>query len=169
MLFTIRNRDHALALAARASTADLKTGMVVVFVQGGASGDQPQVRKATGAELADATVQKGIVWYRAKEDDADIDFTWDPATNSMTVKAAALIPLNAQVTVLTGKVIVAYHKSLLPAGLLPGTVRETAKIAFDSATNFPGVYNAGGANGLQIAVGSVFRIDGPEVTMVVVL
>jgi hypothetical protein len=163
-MITIRNAKTAQSVSARASTADLKPGMIVAFVAGAANGDQPKVRKATIAEIADATVLKGIVDYIPADSDA-VDFTIVPATQVLT-PVDDTIPLDAQVNVWFNKPIVAYHESKLPAGLKPTTQREGTKVAFDGDTALPAAYNAGGADGTQVIMGMVYRNDGPEMTIV---
>lgn len=164
-MITIRNADLAQSVSARASTADLTPGMVVAFVQGDASGDQPKVRKATTAELTDATVQKGIVDF-IQPDSQDVDFNYNVVSQALT-PIAKTIPQGAQVNVWFGTLVIAYHDSLLPAGLKSTTIRETAKVAFDSTTALPAVYNGAGANGTNGYVGMVYRVDPVEVTLVV--
>lgn len=166
-MITIRNEDKALSLSARASTADLVSGMVVVAVQGAASGDQPKVRKATAAELADVKVQKFIVEYDAP-DSNEVDFDINVVTQGLT-PIAKTIPQNAQVNIWMGTLVIAYHETLLPAGFKAANAREAAQVAFDGDTNLPAAYNAAGSDGTQIVSGLVYRVDGPEVTLVVKL
>lgn len=166
-MITLRNTDLATSVSARAADATLVPGMVVKLVQGAASGDQPKVSKASAADLADATIQKGIVDF-IQPDSQAVDFTYDVNSQGLT-PIAQTIPAGAQVNVWIGKMVIAYHDSLLPAGLLSTAVREASKVAFDSTTSMPGVYNAAGANGLNVFVGTVYRVDPKEVTMIVTL
>lgn len=174
-MFTVRNSDHALSLSARTATADLKAGMIVAFVQNTSTvaGEQPLVRKATLAEITDPTIQKGLVDFIV-EDSLAVDFdislvdqTLSPTTNAHN--ATPVIPLGSQVNVWMGKLVVSYHSADLPAALLPTAVREGARVAFNNTTNLPAIYNSGGADGSQTPVGIVYRIDGPEVSMLVTL
>ena len=167
-MITIRNEDKALSLSARASTADLVSGMIVVAVQGAASGDQPKVRKATAAEIKDVKVQKFIVEYDAP-DSTEVDFNINTVTQGLT-PIAKTIPLNAQVNIWMGTVVIAYHESLLPAGFKAADAREASPVVFDSDTNLPAAYSAGGSTDATDTVeGFVYRVDGPEVTLVVKL
>lgn len=166
-MITIRNEDKALSLSARTGEANLVPGMVVKLAQGVASGDQPKVIKCVAADLTDVTVQKFIVDYTEK-DSNDVDFTLDPVTQLLT-PIAKTIPLNAQVNIWYGTVVIAYHESLLPAGFKAANVRESAKVAFDADTAFPGPYASGATDGLQSAKGFCYRVDGPEVTFSITL
>lgn len=166
-MITIRNEDKALSLSARASTNDLQSGMVVVAVPGTASGDQPKVRKATAAEIADTKVQKFIVEYDAP-DSQEVDFDINVQTQGLTA-LTKLIPQDAQVNIWMGTVVIAYHDSVLPVGFKSTDAREADKVSFDGDTALPAAYNNAGADGTQIVVGLVYRVDGPEVTLVVKL
>lgn len=157
-MITIRNRDVAIGLSARASTADLTPGMIVVMVGGDASGDQPKVRKATAGELADSLVQKFIVDW-APDDSTDVDFTVDPATGDLTAESQ-VIPADTQVTVFMGTLVIAYHEDVLPATLV--ATREPVRVGFDSATNLPSI-----AADAELDCGFKYRIDGPEHTFVI--
>jgi hypothetical protein len=172
-MITIRNADTTLSLSARTATADLIAGMIVAFVQSTASGDQPKVRKATIAEISDPTVVKGIVDFIVDDSLAvDFDISLIDQSLSPTVNihnANMVIPLNAQVNVWLGKVVIAYHSSNLPAALKSGTVREGMKLSFAGGTNLPALYASGGVDGSQTPVGMVYRVDGPEVTMLITI
>jgi hypothetical protein len=163
-MIVIRNRDHSLAFTARANAADLRNGMVVKF-SGVTANGTPQVQRATTADLTDASIQKGIVWYRGK-DDTEVDFEMDATGVTMTA-IAKVIPQDAQVTVYTGKMVVAYHSSLIPAGLQ--NAAALAKVAIDSTTSFPALWVNAGANGTGTSVGFLERKDGPETTLVLSL
>lgn len=158
----IRNRDHGHAFTARTVDATLKQGMVVKFAGETANGTLT-VAKPTAAELADPTVQKGVVWYREKLDNV-VDFEMSPSDPTVMTVIEKLIPNDAQVTVYTGRLVVAYHKTLLPAGLVAAAVRS--KVAFDADTALPAVYNSASTDGTEKAVGFLERKDGPEYTLV---
>jgi hypothetical protein len=158
-MITVRDRSAAISFSARTGEAGLVAGMLVKFVAGSASGEQPKVVKATGADMADATVKKGIVDY-IQPDSLDVDFDINVVTQALTAQAKT-IPLNAQVNVWMGTIVLGYHESLLPATLKPAVVREPAVVGFDGATNLPAL-----AVDAEIDNGFVYRIDGPEVTMV---
>lgn len=155
-MIVIRNRDHSLALTARAGEAGLKQGMVVKF-DGVTANGTPKVVKASDADLADATVQKGIVWYREK-DSLTADFEYDPATLTLTPLDME-IPEDAQVAVFTGKMVVAYHTSVLPSALV--NAPALSKVSFDGTTGFPTL-----VTDAEPVFGFVERKDGPEITMV---
>jgi hypothetical protein len=161
-MIVIRNRDHSLAFAARAGTG-LRTGMVVKFSGTTANGTL-QVAKATLADLEDATVSKGVVWFRDK-DNTEVDFEADPTGVSL-VAIAKDIPENAQVTVYTGKLAIAWHKSLLPTALV--NAAPLTKVTVDPTTGFPAVAGPGDAEVDPDPVfGMIERKDGPEITLVV--
>jgi hypothetical protein len=162
-MITIANSTLALPFSARVSTTDVKPGMIVTFIQGTASGEQPQVRKATLAEIQDATVPKGIVEY-FKPDSTDVDFDVDPATQALTLEDTT-IPQNAQVTVWMGKPVVTYYGAVLAADLAPATVREATKVGFDADTNFPAAYLGSATDGREICTGFIYRVDGPAITI----
>ena len=164
-MITVRNADMALSLSARASTADLQPGMIVVFVVSAASGDQPKVRKATNLEIADVTIPKGIVDFIVDDSEA-VDFTINTVTQALT-EVSNVIPINSQVNVWMGKLVIAYTAANLSATLAPATVREATKVAFDADTAFPREYLAGQTDGGQIPMGIVYRVDGPEVTLLI--
>lgn len=167
-MITIRNEDKALSLSARASTADLVTGMLVVMVQAAASGDQPLVRKATEAEMENPAIRKFIVEYDYP-DSQDVDFEINTVTQALT-PIAKLIPEGAQVNVWTGDLVIAYHESAIPTTL--EATREGTAFGFDQATNLPAVVadsdlttfpDTGGA-ATVVPIGIKYRIDGPEHT-----
>jgi len=162
-MITARNVMLSLPLSARTATADLKTGMVVKFVQSAASGDQPLVAKATAADLVDPTVLKGVVDF-IQPDSQYVEFSLDTTTLTITPLAES-IPQGAQVNVWTVKPVIAYHASKLDASLSPATIREGAVVAIDGDTSLPALYSAGATDGRQKAVGTVYRVDGPEVTI----
>lgn len=165
-MITVRNEDTANSVSARAGAASLKAGMLVVLAQGAASGDQPTCVKATAADIADQTVRKFIVDYEQK-DSLDVDFDIDVTDSSLTVEAKT-IPNGAQVNLWYGDIVIAYHESLLPTGAKAADLREgTQKIGWDADTGLPAKYNSAGTKGEKVALGVVYRIDGPEVTMLV--
>jgi hypothetical protein len=165
-MITIRDRSKALSLSARASTADLQTGMIVVMVQGAASGDQPKVRRATAAEIQDVKVQKFIVEYDAP-DSLEVDYVIDPATQLLTAQPRP-IAVNAQVNIFMGILVIAYTEDVLPAGFKAANIRESVQMSYDATTSFPAAYSAGGtANGTDTPKGHAYRVDGPEVTFIV--
>lgn len=167
-MITVRNADTVQSVSARASTADLQPGMIVAFVQGTASGEQPKVRKATAAEIIDATVMKGVVDF-IPDNNEFVDFDVNTVTGGLTAKSD-VIPVDSQVNVWMGPcLVIAYSDDVLPSGLKSATVREASKVGFDGDTAFPGVYASGATDGLQSAKGMVYRVDGPEVTLIVSL
>lgn len=167
-MITVRNQSVALSVSARTGAATtLKAGMVVKFAQGAASGDQPTVVPVVAADLSDPKVVKGIVDY-ITPDSQDVDFDVTTATLALS-PIAVVIPAGAQVNVWLGKLVIAYHESLLPAGFKAANARESDKVSFDADTGLPAAYNAAGADGTQTPVGMVYRVDGPEVTFIITL
>jgi hypothetical protein len=162
-MITVRNADNAHSIAARAGAAGLRPGMVVKFAQGAASGDQPTVVKAVAADMSDATVLKGIVDF-VQHDSQFVDFTVNQVTQVLTA-VDDTIANGEQVNVWMGKIVIAYHDADLPTLLKSATVRESAKVAFDADTSFPAEYLTGQTDGRQVATGMVYRVDGPEVTL----
>lgn len=164
-MLTVRDYRLAQSLTARAKTgASLKPGMVVVMEQGASSQDPPVVSKATVEDIGDATVQKFIVDY-LQPDSLDVDFTWDPSTYGLTPENV-VIPDEAQVNIWSGKIVVGYHDSALPTALQSANAVVADKVGFSTATGFPAKYDAAGAAGEDTYFGYVYRVDGPEVTMV---
>jgi hypothetical protein len=170
-MITIRNEDKALSLSVRAATDDLTTGMLVVMVQSAAAGDQPLVRKATGAEMINPAIRKFIVEYDAP-DSNEVDFDIDVVTQDL-VAIAKPIPVGAQVNVWTGDLVIAYHESAIPASLR--ATREATAFGFDATTNLPSVtadaesttFPDAGGTPTVIPIGIKYRIDGPEHTFLV--
>lgn len=166
-MITVRNAETCQSVSARAGQANLKPGMVVKFAAGAASGDQPTVVAVTAADLDAATagtITLGIVDY-VQPDSLDTDFTIDPATQVLT-PVAKTIPNGAQVNVWMNKPIIGYHKDDLDASLDPATVREPQKVAFLVANGMPAAFNAAAVDtGAENYMGFVYRVDGPEVTL----
>lgn len=166
-MITVRNRDTALSLSARAG-AVLKPGQVVKFAAGAASGDQPTVVAVTAADLdaaAAGTLTIGIVDY-VQPDSQDVDFDVNVVTQGLTAQAKT-IPSGAQCNVWTNKPVIAYHSSVLDASLAPATVREPQKVAFLVSNGLPAAHNAAAVDtGAENYMGFVYRVDGPEVTIV---
>lgn len=170
-MIVIRNQDQALSLSARAETADLQSGMLVVMVEAANAGDQPLVRKATQGEMTNPAVRKFIVDYDA-EDSQEVDFTIDPVTQALT-PITKVIPIDAQVTAWTGDLVIAYHEAVLPASV--EAIREGTAAGFDSATNFPCVvadadsptFPDTGGTATVVHPALKYRIDGPEHTFLV--
>lgn len=167
-MITVRNPSAALSVSARTAAATaFVPGMIVKFAQGTASGDQPTVVAPLAADMSDAKVLKGIVDF-VTADSQDVDFTINPATQALTL-LSEVIPAGSQVNVWMGKIVIAYNNANLPAALQGGTVREATTVTFSNATQLPAVYNAAGTDGSQVVVGMVYRVDGPEVTMIITL
>jgi hypothetical protein len=162
-MITLRNTDMALAFTALAGEAGLTPGMIVKFVQGTSSGDAPKVVKAAAADLDDAKIKKGIVHF-AFEDSQEVDFDINVGTSTLTAQAKT-IPAGGQVTVFTGRPVIAYHKSALDSSITFGSLREGAQIGFDGTTGLPGLFAAGEAGGRENYMGWVYRMDGAEVTI----
>jgi hypothetical protein len=162
-MITIRNQDLALPFTAVAGEAGLKPGMCVKFVQGTATGDVPKVMKAAAADLDDAKVKKGIVHW-VPEDSQSVDFDINVA-NSTLGAVAVTIPEGAQVTVFTGRPVIAYHSSALDSSITFASLREGAQIGFDGTTGLPGLHAAGETDGRENYVGWVYRMDGVEATI----
>jgi hypothetical protein len=161
-MIQIENRSQAFGVTARAG-AGLKPGMVVKLAQGTAAGDPPQAVAVSAADLADVTVDKGVVFWEQSDSQA-VEFSFAPATQSLTLKTVT-IPTGEQVTVLFGPVHIKYHKDLLPAALDPATVRESAKVAFDGDTGLPADYASGATDGRQVQIGHVTEVASPLVSI----
>lgn len=168
-MITVRNQSVALSVSARTAAATaFVPGMIVKFAQGPASGEQPTVVAPLAADMSDAKVLKGIVDF-VTADSQDVDFTLNPATQAL-VLLSEVIPAGSQVNVWLGKLVIAYNEANLPAGFKAANVREgTTQITFSNTTQLPAPFNGAGTDGTQIVVGAVYRVDGPEVTMIITL
>jgi hypothetical protein len=161
-MITIRNRDVALALSARAGVAGLVPGQAVKLANGAAVGDQPTCVLPTTLDYSSNVEQLFIVdWYDQDSQFTDFNTTFPDARTPFTA-VPVTIPLNAQVTLYMGTIVVGYAASRLPASLR--AVRESTPMGFDFATHMPAIVADS-----ERRVGFVYRIDGAaaETTLVI--
>lgn len=171
-MITVRNPTDASALTVIASEA-MEVGMLVAVIQGTAKGEPVQVRKAVEADIEDATVLKGIVDF-IPDDDLAVDFLIDPtaagtssflATNTESDNTRT-IPAESACVLWYNKPIIGFHSSAVDAALDFSVVREPAKLAFDPASSKLTNYDPAGTLGTQIFFGTLYRHEGPEITVV---
>lgn len=136
-MFTVRNRKAAIAISARAGVAGLIPGQAVKLAQGTSAGDNPTAVLPTTLDYSGGTVQLFLVdWYG--NDSQVTDYTVDFVNNNVPLIATAVtIPVNEQVTLYMGTLVVAYTADVLPTTLK--ALRESNAMGFDFATHMPSI------------------------------
>ena len=151
-MFTIRNKKIALGFSARAGVAGLVPGQVVKMAIGSAAGEQPTAILPLAADYTGTTQLFLVDWYG---DDSQVtDFTVDFVNNNVPlVPTAVIIPINEQVTLYRGVLVVAYSADVLPANLK--AAREPSVMGYSSTTHLPLLTTPERVNG------QVYRQDAP--------
>jgi hypothetical protein len=167
-MITIRNPRDARAVTVIAAV-DLRVGEVALLVQGDSAGEPPKVRKASAAELADATLIKGVVDFIVDNDEA-VDFTRDPASvGSLALNTGddntVIIPAGSACVIWHGHPIIGFHSSAVDASLDFATAREGLRVAFSSVSSRLVAYNGAGDDGADVYMGTVYQNEGPELTV----
>lgn len=168
MNVTIRNPKQAHARTVIASEA-MEVGMAVTLIQGTAKGEPCQVRKATAADLADATLVKGIVTY-VPDNDLAVGFIIDPTDEGLTKNTESdntyEIPAAAHCVFWYNKPVVGFHQNAVDAALTVSSTREGTKLAFDGDSSKLTAYASGQTDGRQIYLGTALQNeDGVELTV----
>jgi hypothetical protein len=171
-MITPRNVDTAQSVTARvASGQSLKPGQLVKLTQGSAKGEQPTVTAVSTADLDDLSSGKqlvGVVDYITPLE-TDVDFqSTDPVSKlSDATMVDTTIPAGALVNVWFNKPILGLHSSLIDATYF-ANVREGDRVGYHAANKNYKAFDATGAatSGEENLVGVVYRVDGPEVTVI---
>jgi hypothetical protein len=137
-MITIRNKDAAVGISARTGVAGLIPGQLVKLNAAVAAGANPLVVAPVALDYSGTTLLGIVDWYPQDSQDVDFNTTF---TNGQTplspVAGNNSIPLDAQVTVWFGHVIVGYSKDVLPTTLK--AVAAGTACGFDLATHLPAV------------------------------
>jgi hypothetical protein len=165
-MVTIRNANMCDARTVVA-TAGLKTGMVVKLTQGTAKGEPCQVAIPSVADLADATLVKGIVTY-VQDNDLAVEFILNPANEVLTLNTGVdevlNIPTGAVCVFWMNAPVVGLHPAVLDASIVMGTIREGAKVACTAGSGLIGLYT--GAGNFASYLGTVYQHEGAELTII---
>jgi hypothetical protein len=152
----------------------------VKLVQGTARGEQPRVQKVTTADLDALTAGTfqgimGIVDW-SPSDSLAVDFRTaggPSATLAGYAVESDVMPYDAadiakcaQVNVWFNKPVIAFYSNKLDASLAPTVAREADVAGFIVGTGLIAKYNSGAVTGEENPLGVVYRVDGPEVTVI---
>lgn len=165
-MVTIRNANMCDGRTVVAG-AGLKSGMVVKLIQGTAKGEPCQVGVASTADLADATLVKGILTY-VPDNDLAVEFILTPSSQALALNTGSddvlTIPTGALCVFWTNSPVVGLHTTALDASVNMTTIREGAKMAAVGATGFIALYT--GATTTASYLGTVYQHEGAELTII---
>lgn len=165
-MVTIRNANMCDARTVVA-TAGLKTGMVVKLVAGTAKGEPCQVSVPSVADLADATLVKGVLTY-VPDNDLAVEFILNPANEVLTLNTGVdevlNIPTGALCVFWMNSPVVGLHSAIMDASIVMATIREGAKVACTAGSGLIGLYT--GAGNFATYLGTVYQHEGAELTII---